>query len=111
RGGAHTPSPAERARALRLVDELAAAKRLAALEKRLPGLLTGADRFADNGERLEVCELCRRQGRFAAAARLAAAAFAADPKLADDLKAGHRYHAAGYAALAAAAPAAAPAPP
>src|SRR5262249_48442588 len=38
----------------------------------------------------------------AAAARFSADAFAAEPKLADDLMAGHRYNAACYAALAAA---------
>jgi hypothetical protein len=42
------------------------------------------------------------QGRASEAAGLYADAFAADPKLADDLTAGHRYNAACYAALAAA---------
>src|SRR5262249_58330209 len=41
-------------------------------------------------------------GCSAAAAGFAAEAFAADPKLADDLKAAHRYDAARHAALAAA---------
>jgi hypothetical protein len=42
------------------------------------------------------------QGRFAAAARLYANAFADDARLAHDLRSGHRYHAACAAALAAA---------
>ena len=47
-------------------------------------------------------EVCRLKRRHVAAARLYADAFTADPKLADDLKAGHRYNAACSAALAAA---------
>jgi hypothetical protein len=90
------------ARQRNLPAELSEAKRLAGLEKRLPALLAGADRLADNGERLEVGELCRRQQRFAAAVRFWAEAFAADAKLADDLKTGHRYQAATAAARAAA---------
>jgi hypothetical protein len=46
--------------------------------------------------------VCRLQRRYAAAARLYADAFTADAILADDLKAAHRYHAACFAALAAA---------
>jgi serine/threonine-protein kinase len=47
-------------------------------------------------------ELCSQpfERRLAAAARFYGDAFAADPKLADDLKASHRYNAACYAALA-----------
>ena len=45
---------------------------------------------------------CQATKRYAAAARLYAEAFAADPKLADDPRAGHRYNAACCAALAAA---------
>src|SRR5262249_20832730 len=48
----------------------------------------------------ELCAFYKKQ--YAAAARLWAAALAADPKLADDLKAAHRYNAACAAALAAA---------
>jgi hypothetical protein len=40
--------------------------------------------------------------RYAAAARFYADAFGADPELADDLRTGHRYNGACYAALAAA---------
>ena len=41
-----------------------------------------------------------RKGRYADGARLSAKAFAADPKLATDLKAGYRYDAACFASLA-----------
>jgi tetratricopeptide (TPR) repeat protein len=85
-----------------LAADLSLARRLAGLEKRLPALLAGKDRPRDNRERLEVCELLRRQERFAAAARFWADAFAADPKTAEDLKADHRYNAVCSAALAAA---------
>jgi eukaryotic-like serine/threonine-protein kinase len=43
---------------------------------------------------------CQFRGRRAAEAGLLAAAFAADPKLADDLQAGLRYHAARAAVVA-----------
>lgn len=95
--------PAQKAREVGLAAELATAKRLAALDKRMPALLEGKDRFTDNKGRLEVADLCRRQGRFAAAVRFSTEAFAAEPKLADNLKARHRYNAACSAALAAAA--------
>jgi tetratricopeptide (TPR) repeat protein len=49
---------------------------------------------------LDSARLCRYQGRFADAARRYAAAFADDPKLADDLRSGHRFDAARAAALA-----------
>jgi tetratricopeptide (TPR) repeat protein len=94
--------PAERVRALGLPAERSRAERLARLEKRLPDLLAGKGRPGDNRERLDLIDLCRRRHRFAAAARLFAEAFAAEAKLADDLTAGHRYHAACSAALAAA---------
>ncbi|MGL4553859.1 MAG: tetratricopeptide repeat protein, partial [Gemmataceae bacterium] len=64
--------PAERSRA----------KRLAGLEKRLPALLSGGDRLAEGRDRLDCADLCRRKGRFAAAARFFAEAFAADPSAA-----------------------------
>jgi tetratricopeptide (TPR) repeat protein len=94
--------PAGEAERLGLPAELSRAKRLAGLEKRLPALLAGEDRPADNQERLEAAELCRRQERFAAAAHFWAEAFAADAMLADDVKAGRRFSAACFAALAAA---------
>jgi tetratricopeptide (TPR) repeat protein len=77
-------------------------ERLAKLEARLPLLLTGEDRPASAQESLELVQMCRLRQTHAAAARFWAEAFAADPKLADDLKAGRRFDAACSAALAAA---------
>jgi tetratricopeptide (TPR) repeat protein len=73
---------------------------LLALEAKLPDVLAGKVQPADQRERLGFLEVCRLQQRHAAFATLAAAAFAADAGLADDLKAGHRYNAACAAALA-----------
>jgi serine/threonine protein kinase/Tfp pilus assembly protein PilF len=72
------------------------------LEARLPRLLTGEDKPASAGECLSVVTLCHRKRMHAAAARFSADAFAAAPKLADDLEDAHRYNAACDAALAAA---------
>ena len=49
-----------------------------------------------------LAEICTNKKLYRSAAGLYAAAFAADPKLADDLKEVHRYNAACIAALAAA---------
>jgi serine/threonine-protein kinase len=77
-------------------------ERLRALTPRLPAVLRGDDRPSDAQEMLGFAELCRQpfQKRLAGAARFYGEAFAADPKVADDLRAGHRYNAACYAALA-----------
>jgi len=68
----------------------------------LPRLLTGEDKPASAGEGLDVVAVCEHKRMYAAAARFAADAFAADPKLADFMPAQHRYNAACSAALAAA---------
>jgi hypothetical protein len=79
------------------------AERLLALDRKLPAILKGEAQPADAREGLALADLCGQYKRlYAAAARLAADAFAVEPKLADDLKAFHRYNAACYAALAAA---------
>jgi hypothetical protein len=58
---------------------------------------------ANTAEQIALAELCYRYRKLnAAAARFYADAFVADPKLADDLRAQHRYSAACCAALAAA---------
>jgi tetratricopeptide (TPR) repeat protein len=77
---------------------------LQALEQKLPAFLAGKVQPASPLERLELAWLCRRprQRRYAAASRFYAAAFAADPKLADDVSRSHRYNAACAAVLAAA---------
>jgi serine/threonine-protein kinase len=78
------------------------AERLVALEGKLPAVRRGEYQPKDNGERLVLIKGCQLRKWHLAAARLAADAFAADPKLVDDLRAGHRYNAACEAALAAA---------
>jgi hypothetical protein len=65
-------------------------------------VLAGDDRPKDAAEGLDFAQLCSDTDRPAAAARLWADALAADPKLADDRQAQHRYNAACAAALAAA---------
>jgi eukaryotic-like serine/threonine-protein kinase len=87
----------------------------------LPAFLRGEHQPQDNNERLALLGVCQFEGRYAAAARLYADAFATDPHLADDLttacilrihapehpgepidvfNAACRYQAARYAALA-----------
>jgi hypothetical protein len=55
---------------------------------------------ANAAEQIEFAELCRLKKRYAAAALFYAAAFAAEPKLAQDVPKGVRYAAACAAALA-----------
>jgi serine/threonine-protein kinase len=81
---------------------LAYAERLVRWEAKLLDVLMGKATPADNPERLGLVQVCRLQGRAVAAAGLYADAFAADARLADDLKASHRYNAACCAVLAAA---------
>jgi tetratricopeptide (TPR) repeat protein len=78
------------------------AERLAARAERLPAVLGGTDRPADNAERLEFAQMCYDTKRYAGAARLWSEALEADPRLAEDRRAGHRYNAACAAARAAA---------
>jgi hypothetical protein len=75
---------------------------MAAVRDKLPAFLDGRYAPASNEERLGLAEWCRIKKLNHTAAGLYAAAFAADPKLADDLRARHRYNAACFAALAAA---------
>jgi hypothetical protein len=81
---------------------VADAERLVRLEAKLADFLVGKATATDNRERLGLAEVCRVKRRYVAASRFSADAFTADPKLADDLKAWHRYNAAYSAALAAA---------
>jgi Flp pilus assembly protein TadD len=74
------------------------AEGMAAQEAKLPAFLEGKYRPADNQQRLDLAQVCVLTKRPRAAAGLYADAFAADPKLLDDM--GHRYNAACYAALA-----------
>jgi tetratricopeptide (TPR) repeat protein len=85
-------------------------ERMLALEARLPAVLAGKDRPAGTAECLQFAHLCQVTKRYTVAARLYADAFAADPKLAEDLRAAHRYNAACCAARAAGQGADAPKP-
>jgi serine/threonine-protein kinase len=74
-----------------------------ALSEKLPAVLSGQARPAGAAEALQLALLCQRHKQLhAAASRLFADAFAAEPKLAEDLDAQHCYNAACSAALAAA---------
>src|SRR5262249_7213631 len=84
------------------VSEARPCERLLQLAERPPRLRRGEDQPGSAAEGLECAALCRLRRRHAAAVRFFASAFAADPRLADDLSAAHRYNAAASAALAAA---------
>jgi tetratricopeptide (TPR) repeat protein/serine/threonine protein kinase len=75
-------------------------ERLVELDGRLPGLLAGTTAPASPGEGIELAGLCTLKRLNRGAARFYDQALAAEPKLADDLRAGHRYNAACAAALA-----------
>jgi serine/threonine protein kinase/Flp pilus assembly protein TadD len=75
-------------------------ERLVELDKRLPAFLDGSARAASAGERIELATLCTYKRQYQGAAKFFAETFAADPKLAADLRTGHRYNAACAAALA-----------
>jgi serine/threonine-protein kinase len=66
----------------------------------LPAFLAGTYEPRDNDERLALLGVCQFTNRTHALARLYAAAFAADPKLAEDVGTGHRFSAARAAAQA-----------
>jgi tetratricopeptide (TPR) repeat protein len=75
---------------------------LAELDRQLPALLRGETEPASAAEAVEFAQFCAERKRLpAGACRLYAVAFAADPKLAEDLQRQHRYNAARSAALAA----------
>lgn len=74
----------------------------AAAEAKLVAFLKGELRPADGQARLDLALVAQAKALPHTAAGLDAAAFAAEPNLADDLQAQHRYNAACVAALAAA---------
>jgi serine/threonine protein kinase/Tfp pilus assembly protein PilF len=77
------------------------AEDLARLDARLPALLKGEERPKDVSERLALAQFCQIHKKlFAAAVGWYGEAFAAQPELADDPNAYHRYNAASAAALA-----------
>jgi tetratricopeptide (TPR) repeat protein len=81
---------------------LARARRLRELLPRMADVLAGKQKPRNPKEGCEFAYFLSRpfQSYYAAATRLSKGAFAADPNLAEDLRAGHRYNAACYAALA-----------
>jgi tetratricopeptide (TPR) repeat protein len=78
-------------------------ERLVELDGKLPAILSGLVQPTDTAERLALAELCQLpcKKHYAAAERFYSEAFAAEPKLAANLNAQHRYNAACAAALAA----------
>jgi serine/threonine-protein kinase len=75
-------------------------ERMVALEARLPNVLAGRLQPADSAETLGFAQLCYNKKLHGSSARLWTEAFQAEPKLADDMQAQHRYNAACAAALA-----------
>jgi serine/threonine-protein kinase len=75
-------------------------ERLVELDGQLPAVLAGQRTPANSAERLELAGLCALKRLNHAAARFYTDAFAAQPKLAEDLGAPRRYNAACVAALA-----------
>jgi tetratricopeptide (TPR) repeat protein len=72
------------------------------LSRKLPLVLAGKQKPADESERIGLARLCQQpyQRRYAASARFWKDVFRDQPELADDLPTGHRYNAACAAALA-----------
>jgi serine/threonine protein kinase len=70
------------------------------LDDLLAAILKGEALPAGDGVCAELADFCRQQRRHASAVRFLTAAFTADPRLAADPRAAHRYQAAGAAALA-----------
>jgi tetratricopeptide (TPR) repeat protein len=75
-------------------------ERLVELAEKLPGFLDRKTRPASPVECIELAQLCTLKRLHRAAARFYEEAFDAQPRLADDLGAAHRYNAACAAALA-----------
>jgi superkiller protein 3 len=91
----------ERHRQRALVSgQLKQCERLLELEQKLPLVLAGKVQPDSAAERLEYAQLCSYTKLHGAAVRLFAAAFTAEARLADNLRAEHRYRAACSAALA-----------
>jgi serine/threonine-protein kinase len=78
-------------------------ERLVALDRLLPAVLAGQEEPVSPAEYLQLAHLCRHRGKrlHRTAVRLAADAFAIEPRLADNLNSQARYNAACSAALAA----------
>jgi serine/threonine-protein kinase len=75
-------------------------QRYRSLDARLPAILEGTEKPVNAAEQIEFARLCFLKKHYAAAARFSRNAFAAAPKLAEDVPASLRYNAACTAALA-----------
>jgi tetratricopeptide (TPR) repeat protein len=80
-------------------QQMAKCEHLLALDNKLPAILKGEAQPVSADEQTEYGRLCMLKKLYHASARFWTAAFTADPKLAGDLKTGHRYDAACTAAL------------
>ncbi len=85
-----------------MAKNLAVCEKYVKVEMRLSGLISGKEKPASAQHALDAAIMCLKRKLPCASVRLFTAAFALDPRLADDLKASHRYNAACDAALAAA---------
>jgi serine/threonine-protein kinase len=83
-------------------NSLRECEEMLALDRKYSAILEGKARPADAAEQVRLAGLGRLKKLHAAAAHFYADAFTADPKLADEPRAWHRYNAACCAALAAA---------
>jgi superkiller protein 3 len=84
-----------------VASQLQRCEQYLALDKKLSAVLQGEAPPANPAEAVALAQMCQQhKKRHVAAARLYADAFAAEPKLATNLNAQHRYHAARSAALA-----------
>jgi Flp pilus assembly protein TadD/predicted Ser/Thr protein kinase len=75
-------------------------KRFIELNGRLPAILKGVDGPPSAAECIELADLCSYKRLYVTSVRFFTDAFTADPKLAEDFRAGHRYRAAAAAAQA-----------
>jgi serine/threonine protein kinase/Tfp pilus assembly protein PilF len=96
--------PADEPRRKVLQQQLDQCDHQLALGAGLPAMLREKEQPAGAAEQLRLARLCREFGRPYTAARFYAAAFAARPALADDLRSANRYDAACAAVRAAAEP-------
>ena len=92
------PTPPFRRSAADMVREV---EGMIALEPRLPALVRNEDRLTTVPERIRLARLCQIKHLFATSAAIWDELFAAEPRLALELNAGHRYSAACSAARAA----------
>jgi serine/threonine-protein kinase len=84
-----------------VLRQLQKCEQFLALEEKLSDVLEGKHAPADNAERLALAQMCQEHKKlYAASVRFFEDAFAADAKLAGDLRQPHRYNAACAAALA-----------